>query len=365
MRYLISLPGLDAAVERTAPSPKHTALLAALRRFEPLATVKLAAERDGYRLSRRKVLDTAGAVVAEDHEAWLASEAQKDGGRVRATADRLRVLNYHLSECALEKLYLIADHGGEQDNFIQVEIELRHERVVRRLFDERGGYRTLQDLDDLVRLAEEEGDRIPDEQQATIGRDHYELECCVDVRAFMRDAEALKVAEHERGRQGKLLVTDMEIGPDGKQARRYMTIDEINPNAKHWVWPPRRLFIDWTASSAGRAGHRLSDHWALDIRDYTSPNGERDVSVIPLWTHTRKMAKIESAPNVHTLLGKLQSIDTRRGVNFAWFFYMLHGNLVRDWAGERILKAAKDGLIVLPEHDYQVLRRWEALPYGF
>ena len=103
----------------------------------------------------------------------------------------------------------------------------------------------------------------------------------------------------------------------------------------------------------------------MQISDYTSPQGHRDVSLIPLWTHTRKMAKIEKAPNVHTLLGKLQSIDSRRGADFAWFFYMLHGNLVSSWAGERVLKAAEQGLIVLPEHDYQILKRWDALPYSF
>lgn len=212
----------------------------------------------------------------------------------------------------------------------------------------------------------EDGERVAADQQLVIGRDHYELERVIDVRAFMSEAEALKTAEHSLQRQRTIPVTDMEVGPGARApVQRHMTLDEINPGVKRWVWPPRRLFNDWEASSAGRAGHRLSEHWALQIVDYTSPQGRRDVSVIPLWTHTRKMAKIEAAPNVHTLLGKLQSIDARRGADFVWFFYMLHGNLVRDWGGERILEAAEQGLIVLPEHDYQILRRWSELPYGF
>lgn len=32
---------------------------------------------------------------------------------------------------------------------------------------------------------------------------------------------------------------------------------------------------------------------------------------------------------------------------------------------ERVLEAAEAGLIVLPEHDYQVLRAWQQAPYGF
>ena len=68
---------------------------------------------------------------------------------------------------------------------------------------------------------------------------------------------------------------------------------------------------------------------------------------------------------MYELFGKLESIDSRLGVSFAWYFYMLHGNRVHAWAGRRILEAAEDGKIVLPEHDYRVLRNWYERPYGF
>lgn len=61
----------------------------------------------------------------------------------------------------------------------------------------------------------------------------------------------------------------------------------------------------------------------------------------------------------------MQTLDRRVGVPFGWYFYMLHGNRVTDGAGHRVLEAAEQGLIVLPEHDYQVLRAWKARPYGF
>ena len=44
---------------------------------------------------------------------------------------------------------------------------------------------------------------------------------------------------------------------------------------------------------------------------------------------------------------------------------MLHGNRVHDWAARRVLEAAEGGTIVLPEHDYRVLKAWEERPYGF
>ncbi len=367
MTYLINLPGLANAIERAPVAPKHAVLIAALRQFEPLANVKFATMRDGITLMRRKVLNAAGDVVAEDHRTWLAQEVEKDRGLFRVTADRLRYLEYRLSECAIEALYLIADRGGEQDNFLQIEVNVKRERVDRRMFDHRGGsWRRLEDLDDLVRLAEDEGDRVFEDERVLVGKDHYELERCIDVAAFMLEAEAFKTAEHVGQRHRTIAVTDMEVGPGARPpVQRQMTLEEINPAVRNWKWPARRLFDDWAASSAGRAGHRLCDHWAMQITDYTSPEGRRDFALIPLWTHTRKMARIESAPNVDALFGKLQSIDARRGADFAWFFYMLHGNLVSSWAGERILKAAEQGIIELPEHDYQILRRWDTIGYGF
>ncbi|KVP28923.1 hypothetical protein WL42_13975 [Burkholderia ubonensis] len=57
--------------------------------------------------------------------------------------------------------------------------------------------------------------------------------------------------------------------------------------------------------------------------------------------------------------------DARIGHPFAWYFYGLHGNLILSGQMARVLEAAEGGLIVLPEHDYQVLRRWGDDPYGF
>ncbi|WP_231753773.1 integrase [Burkholderia savannae] len=45
--------------------------------------------------------------------------------------------------------------------------------------------------------------------------------------------------------------------------------------------------------------------------------------------------------------------------------YGLHGNLVTSGQMQRVLEAAEQGLIVLPEHDYRVLKRWYDDQYGF
>ena len=91
------------------------------------------------------------------------------------------------------------------------------------------------------------------------------------------------------------------------------------------------------------------------------------MSLIPLWTYPRPLAEVtrEGAGSLHALFGKLETIDRRVGVPWAWYFYMLHGNRVKDWAGREVLKGAEAGQLVLTEHDYRILRRWMDAPYGF
>jgi len=62
---------------------------------------------------------------------------------------------------------------------------------------------------------------------------------------------------------------------------------------------------------------------------------------------------------------KLEKLDRRVGVPFAWFFFMLHGDRVDQDVARRVIQAAEAGQIVLPEHDCRVLKAWEAYPYGF
>jgi hypothetical protein len=133
------------------------------------------------------------------------------------------------------------------------------------------------------------------------------------------------------------------------------------------AWKGRRLFADWTLSSAGRSGARFSDHWGLQLTDWTDPRtGERTMDLIPVWGFAGKLAEVDP-PSLsdYALFAKLETLDRRVKLPFGWYFYMLHGNRVDAWAGERVIKAAEAGTIVLPEHDYRVLKNWQAQPYGF
>lgn len=91
------------------------------------------------------------------------------------------------------------------------------------------------------------------------------------------------------------------------------------------------------------------------------------MTFIPKWAHTKKIAALKDTHrlDVYGLYGRLNQFDERVGMRFAWYFYGLHGNLVESKHLQRVLAGAEQGLIVLPEHDYRVLRRWGDASYGF
>lgn len=365
MAYEFHSPELSRAIQGTPVTPKHKALIDVMRQFPSLANADFATLRVGFRADALKLRKPSGEIVADDHRKFLEQELANDDGDVQKTANRLRMLGWQLIECEIENHYFVADLGGAQDNFLQVEIRVSRDRVASRFFDE-VGYTRLENFDDLARAAER-GDPVAEDQRVQIGLERYELFRCIDVGAFMQEAELIESAKHALLRQRTYTVTEMSYDPrlTDQPKSRVRTADELSPNAKFWVWPQRRLFDDWTSSSAGRAGNRLCKHWVMQVYDYTPHIGERSFWIVPMWTHSRKIAKIEQTENLHLLQAKLTSLDQRSGAPFAWFFYMLHGNLVRARAGVQVLQAAEAGTLDMPEHDYQILRRWNARPYGF
>ena len=359
--YSLTVPGLAQAVSACQPDPRHALLTQTLGRFPGLQGTALRTTRGGpgsIYLQRRKVLYSDGTVVHDDHEAWLAEELRADDGDAKATHARLSQQGYLLSRCDITKLYLACDRGGEdQTDFLQINVDLHDEHVHCSLFL---GYffDAPRSLRDLVEYAE--GDPVAEEQRKPLGR-HYVLCQIVDVARFVDLAEQLDAQQRATLRGRGYTVTY------GDGTTEQKTHAELDPGFDRYPSKTRRLFDDWQASSAGRSGARLCEHWLLQFSDWTDPKtGTRYLSLVPLWTSAKKLAEVKATSgDVYGLFSKLQTLDRRVQVPFGWFFYMLHGNRVHDRAGERVLEAAEGGLIVLPEHDYRVLRAWRDRNYGF
>lgn len=355
--YLRHWNGLPEAVAACPPSRSHAALEACLRRMSGLEEARVTTWRGDRWLQRRKVFHSDGMLLAEDHEAWLTAEVAADGGNAHATWLRLKDSRYLVTRCEITDLYVVAgDRSADQAGFVQGEVALEHEYLECELFEPRP-WREPRSLRDLL---EEVGPVLLKERQTQVRTDAYRLRRFIDVEAWLEVADALEQVRREAFRERRYRVTSSE-NPGSSTIK---TADEVFPG---WDGVPprhRRYFRDWQRSSAGVA--RLCDHWILDLSDWTDSHGERTLTLIPQWTFNRTLAKVEAAKGSdYEFYGRLQKLDRRVGVPFAWFFYALHGNRVESDAIVRVIRAAEAGTIVMPEHDYRVLKDWEASPYGF
>ncbi|UUZ66331.1 hypothetical protein LP417_35555 (plasmid) [Polaromonas sp. P1-6] len=143
-------------------------------------------------------------------------------------------------------------------------------------------------------------------------------------------------------------------------------IKDLIPQVQPLTWNGFRWFNDWAFSSAGRSGDAVWRHWAFQT-SCSEFSGRPLLSLVPVWSHSAKIAKIDGSKlNDHELFGRLLKLCERTGnIPFHYFFYGLHGNIVKSASLERVLKMAEQGQIVLPEHDYQVLKAWGQIQYGF
>lgn len=357
--YLRHFPGLPEAVAGCAPSQKHAALLEHLRRVPELDAAQLATTRGDTWLHRRKVFSADRRLVAEDHEAWLAEEVARDAGHVAATCTRLDSAGYRLSKCNITNLYVVvAGHSGDPSDFLQIEVALEEEFLDLE-FRPGQGWRKPRTLEELQREADQ-GPQLPDDERVLLVRPRaYRLRRIVDVGAWLQVADALEDVRREEFRDRRYRVTSSET-----PGATIQTADELFPGWDRVPAKHRRFFRDWQRSSA--APYRLCDQWVLQLTDWTDQRGHRTLDMVPMWAFNRPLAKVNAAKGTdYEFYGTLQKLDRRIGVPFGWYFYMLHGNRVDGDAAMRVIRAAEDGTIVMPECDYRVLKDWQDSPYGF
>jgi hypothetical protein len=348
---------LETVIASSPVTKKHGALLAAIAQKTALHDIALVTARDNFVPMPHRILDGAGDVIAHNFKEWMREKLDRHRGDHVQVWEEYRGAGYVMTERVPVMLYLVHDRGGDQMNFVQLKVYEEHEFTSRHLF-RTSTWRTPFSADSLLE-GDEAGDVV---ERCEIGSGRYRFGNAVDMAEFV--PEAAHLFEAERERQGKQM---LELSsPRTKEVTR-TTFAELYPEYRKYPWKGTRFFQDWVASSAGRSGARVCRHWVFDTYDYQrDPRSRRDMSYIPQWGFNRPLAKVDKpGKNTYELFGKLQKLDQRIGVPFSWYFYMLHGNRIKDWAGERVIKAAEQGLIVLPECDYRVLKRWGDQSYGF
>jgi hypothetical protein len=348
---------LETIIDSTPVTKKHDALLSAIAAKTPLEGIAFITKRDDFIPIPRRIIDRDGNFVSHNFKQWMRDKLEQQRGDYLAVWQTYKDAHYIVTECVPVMLYLVHDRGGDQTNFMQLKVYEEHEFISRYLFNGSPWGKPFSANSMLE--GHEAGELV---ERREIGNGWYRFWSAIDMAKFV--PEAARLFEAERDRQGKRA---MEISSPHRGEVTRTTFAELYPEHSKYPWKGTRLFQDWEASSAGLSGARICRHWVFDTYDYQgNPHSRRCMSYIPQWGFNRPLAKVDTRrKNVPELFGKLQKIDQRIGVPFSWYFYMLHGNRVEDWAGERVIKAAEQGLIVLPECDYRVLKRWEDQPYGF
>jgi hypothetical protein len=355
--YISMTDLLETIIGSSPVIKKHDALLAAISEKTPLEGVTFITKRDGFASMPHRILDQDGTFVSHNFREWMRDKIEQHRGDHVAVWQTHKDAGYIMTERIPISLYLVHDRGGDQTNFVQLKVYEEHEFITRHLFN-RSPWGKPFSADSMLDGGAS-GEMV---ERREIGNGWYRLGSAVDMAKFV--PEAARLFEAERDRQGNRV---MEISSPYSKAFVRTTFAKLYPEHSKYPWKGTRLFHDWDASSTGRSGARICRHWVFDTYDYQrDPHSRRDMSYIPQWGFNRPLAKVDRpSKNIYELFGKLQKLDQRVGVPFSWYFYMLHGNRVKHWAGERVVRAAEQGLLGLPECDYQVLKRWEDQPYGF
>ena len=360
--YSLGSDVLETVIATAPVTQKHVALLSAFATRTDFVATQYVASGNEYAANPARILAADGSEVASDYRGWVREQLDAHAGDVAAICAEHQDKGYLVTEVESVLHYFACDRGGAQDNFVQCEIWEEQEFVERELFarsDWTGWGRA--DSDDLWRGSPGLGYERKSERRL-IGAPTYRLECAVDMHLFTALAESTFADHHRKAGDLRFQSTDAHTGET-----RIATVRDLTPGYDKRCSRERRIFEDWTQSSAGRAGERICTRWAFKTSDWTDPRGERTVTFIPKWAHRKKIAGLKDTHrlDVYGLYGRLNQFDQRVGMPFAWYFYGLHGNLVLAGHLQRVLEGAERGLIVMPEHDYQILRRWGEASYGF
>ncbi|MGQ7908769.1 hypothetical protein [Burkholderia sp. BC1] len=357
--YELQTDVLATIVAATPVTPKHAELLTALATRTDYRGARYAVTRDEFSERPARVIDAEGREIAADYHAWIDAQLDAHGGSVQDVLITHQDSGYQLVEVQPLLHFFVYDRGGDQDNFVQLEVWEEQEFVERTVFPRTTPWR----FPDARELRSGWHD-MPVErfERRMLGTPRYRLAAVIDMQRFTALAEATYLERRQRDGDRELLERNVETGEE-----RVVSVRELTPGYERQQWRGRRFFDDWAASSAGRAGERACARWVFSTEDYTDPHHGHGMDFVPRWTHTRKIAALKNTAKLdaYSLYGKLTQFDERIGHRFAWYFYGLHGNLILSGQMERVLDAAEAGLIVLPEHDYQVLRRWADDQYGF
>jgi hypothetical protein len=305
---------LGRICKETPSSAGDDALVERIQKAYPDYPLQLArVGHEWYRLGG--VIKPDGSRIANDLNEWAERTFIECGQNFNTLLDYCEEESFLGTRHKGATLYLVARTGARAEDFVQIEVDKTQEVADRYLIDVDRPPDGLEELIDPL-------DPLKAEPFA-VGASRYAYRRKTEVALFMNELDRHRADRH----------------------------------------PAQRFMDDWNASSAGQQAI-FCKHWSVRLNQHKGKHGEQIMNVDVVRNQKRDVPRLESpeakkGKALATLIGRF---DGQAGYPFAWFFYMVKGQ-VSPHVGESVHRDLMKDYAYLPERDTTVLRRWIDRPY--
>ncbi|MCX7085934.1 MAG: hypothetical protein NTY69_10405 [Methylococcales bacterium] len=313
--FLINGPELAKICKQTLANSDNEALLTKIQALSSNTPIRLARTgNDWYRLGG--IVDKSGYRIADDLIEWTERTYIECGRDLQTLIDHAIDEKLIATQQKGNTLHLIAQTGNAAADFVQIDIDKIQETADRFLVNPNCHPEDLEEFIDPLH---------PDCIEAfNIGTARYSYRRKTDVAVFMNEINKYHPEEH----------------------------------------PVQRFMDDWNRSSANQTT-LLSNDWIIRPLRNTGRFGEQIINVEIINTQQKHVAQFDD------IIGKkgvalnnlLTRFDRQIGYPFAWFFYMVKGDLVSLQTGLAVYKDITGDFSYLPERDATILKDWVTNPY--
>ncbi len=308
--------------KHTIPGQGDEQLLTKLQALVPDYPVHLARiGSEWYRIGG--VVDMHGKRIANNLIEWTERTYIECGKNLQTLIEHTREQNLIATRQTGNTLYFVIQTGPRAEDFIQLDIDKMHEMADRLLISDT---------------------YLPDDLEEFI--DPLEPNCI--------DTFSVGTARYAYRRKTDVAMFMQTLN---KQARAASGNLEDHP--------VQRFMTDWNNSSAGLST-ALSNDWIIRPYRHTGRFGEQVMNVELINTQSKNLAQLESCNGkkgtaLQTLLTRF---DRQVGYPFAWYFYMLKGQLVTPESAAAVFRDISKDFAYLPDRDIAVLKNWMSVPYS-
>ncbi|MFM8331242.1 MAG: hypothetical protein ACKN9T_06100 [Candidatus Methylumidiphilus sp.] len=305
---------LSKICKETLASSGDDTLVQRIQKAYPDYPLRLARRgHEWYRLGG--VIKPDSSRIATDLNEWAERTFIECGQNLNTLLDHCEEGSFLATRHKGVSLYLVAQTGPNAEDFVQIEVDRTQEVADRYLID---GEQPPDDLEELI-------DPLNPKkvEPFAVGASRYVYRRKTEIALFMRELGRHRADRH----------------------------------------PAQRFMDDWNDSSAGQKSVFCHD-WSVRLNQHKGKHGEQVMNVEVVGNGNRDMPWLDSpeAKKGKALATVISRFDSQAGYPFAWYFFMLKGQ-VSPHVGASVSRDLSGDYAYLPDKDAAVLRRWIANPY--